>query len=179
MPDLIHIHSRSAGKHWPEVGQMILAHQLAPWPDLFGQNLTQSARTKSDQGWFCTVLSRTSVKERNRIWKLETGSGPVASRQKPGQMIPADQLASRQMRLAKPWWGHPDRIWVGFAQYDPCLLWKNGAEMDAGSWIWHILSRWILAITKTLPDRISMFTGMLLCTAMWLMFSHILISWMR
>ena len=64
----------------------------------------------------------------------------------------------------------------GFAQYDPCLLWKNGAETDAGSWIWNVLSGWILAITKTLPDRISMCTGMLVCTAVWLMFSYILIS---
>ena len=28
---------------------------LASGPDPFGQNLTQSARTKSDTGWFCTV----------------------------------------------------------------------------------------------------------------------------
>ena len=29
----------------------------------FGANLTQSARTKSDPRWFCTILSGTSVEE--------------------------------------------------------------------------------------------------------------------
>ena len=82
MPDLIRIRSGSAWKHLPEVGRMILAHQLASGSDPFGQNLTQSARTKLDPGWFCTVLSRTSVEEQNRC-------------QKPGPMIPAHQLASR------------------------------------------------------------------------------------
>ena len=47
------IWSRSAGKHWPEAGQRKLAHWLASGPDPFAQNLTQSARTKLDQGWFC------------------------------------------------------------------------------------------------------------------------------
>ena len=40
-------------------------------------------------------------------------------------MIPTHQLPSNQMCLAKPWPGHPDRIWVGFAQSDPdsgCML---------------------------------------------------------
>ena len=34
------------------------------------------------------------MEERNRVKKSETGSGPGASRQKPGQMIPAHQLAA-------------------------------------------------------------------------------------
>ena len=73
-------------------------------------------------------------------------------------------LLPDQMRLAKPWPGHPDRIRVGFVQYDPCLLWKNGTESDAGSRIQHIRSgpilaaRWPefleLAVTKMLPGRI-------------------------
>ena len=79
----------------PEVGQMPLAHRLASGLDPFGQNLTQSARTKSEPGWFCTILSGTSVEERNRVGKWETGSGPVASCQKPGQMIPAHRLVPR------------------------------------------------------------------------------------
>ena len=94
MPDPIRIRSGSAGKHWPEAGRMILAHLLASGPDPFCQNLTQSARTKSDPGWFCTVLSGTDVDEQDvdeqdvdeqdvdeqdRAWKSETGSGPVAS----------------------------------------------------------------------------------------------------
>ena len=94
MLDPICIRSRLAGKHWPEAGRMIPAHWLASGPDPFGQNLTLSARTKSDLGWFCTILSGMSVEERNRVWKWETGSGPVASCQKPGPMIPAHQLAS-------------------------------------------------------------------------------------
>ena len=67
MPDPIRIRSGSAWQHWPEAGRMIVAHWLASGPDPFGQNLTQSARTKSDPGWFCTVLSGTSVEERNRV----------------------------------------------------------------------------------------------------------------
>ena len=94
MPDPIHIQSRSAGKHWLEVGRMILAHRIASGPDPFGQKLTQSARTKSDLGLFCTVLSEMSVEELSRVWKWETGKGPVASCQKPGPMIPAHRLAS-------------------------------------------------------------------------------------
>ena len=95
MPDLIRIWSRSAGKHWPEAGWMILAHWLTSRPDPFGQNLTQSARTKLDLGWVCTILSGMSVEEQNQVWKWETGSGLVAFCQKPGQMIPVHQLASR------------------------------------------------------------------------------------
>ena len=96
MLDPICNRSGSAGQHWPASGRMILAHRLASGPDPFGPNLAQSARTKLDPGWFCTILSGTSVDERNRIQKWETGSGRVASCQKPGQMIPAHQLASRQ-----------------------------------------------------------------------------------
>ena len=93
MPDpIIRIRSGSAEKHWPEAGRMFLAHRLASGPDLFGLNLAQSARTKSDPGWFCVILSATSVEEGDRVW--ETGSGPVASCQKPGQVIPAHRLAS-------------------------------------------------------------------------------------
>ena len=64
MLDPIRIRSGLAGKHWPEAGRMILAHRLASGPDPFGQNVTQSARTKSDPGWFCTILPGTSVEER-------------------------------------------------------------------------------------------------------------------
>ena len=95
MPDPIRIQSGLAWKHWPEAGWVILAHRLASRLDLFGQNQTQSAKTKSDPGWFCTILSGMPVEERNRVWKWETGSGPVASCRKPGLMIPSHQLASR------------------------------------------------------------------------------------
>ena len=145
MPDLIHIRSRSAGKHWPEAGWMILAYQLACIPAClpgpFGQNLTQSARTKLDPGWFCIILSRTSLEEWNQVWKSETGSGLAAFCHNRAQWFLHNGLFPDKTCLAKPWPGHPDQIWVSFAQYDPCLLWKNGAEnseMDAGSRIWHI-----------------------------------------
>ena len=43
-------------------------------------------------------------------------------------MIPAHQLASRPDAFGQTLTGHLDWIWVSFAQYDPCFLWKNGAE---------------------------------------------------
>ena len=95
MSDPIRIRSGSAGKHLPEAGRMISAHWLASVPSPFGQKLTQSARTKSDPGWFCTVLSGTSVKNGTESRSGKTGSEPVAFCQKPGQMIPAHQLTSR------------------------------------------------------------------------------------
>ena len=146
MLDLIRIRSRSGGKHWPEAGRMILAHQLASGLDPFGQKLTQSARTKSDLGWFCTVLSGSSVDKQNWVQKLETGSGLVASCQKleTGPDDSCTSLLSDQMCLAKPWPGHPDQICAASAQYHPCILWKNGAETNAGSQIQHILSSLIL-----------------------------------
>ena len=66
MLDPIRIRSGSAGKRWPEAGR-ILVHRLASGPDPFGQNLTRSARTKSDPGWFCIILSGTSVEEQNQV----------------------------------------------------------------------------------------------------------------
>ena len=138
MPDPIRIRSWSAGKHWPEAGRMILAHWLAFGPDPFGQNMAQSARIKSDPGRFCTILSGTSVVERNWVWKWETGKRAGCVLPETGPDVIPDQMC-----LAKPWPGHPDRIRVGFAQYDPCLLWKNGTESDAGSQIRPILAaRW-------------------------------------
>ena len=50
MPDPIRIRSGSDRKRWPEAGRMILAHRLASGPDPFGQNLAQSASTKSGPG---------------------------------------------------------------------------------------------------------------------------------
>ena len=67
VPDPIRIRAGSPGKHWPETGRMTLAHWLASGPDPFGQNLAQSARTKSAPGWFCIILSGTSLEERNRF----------------------------------------------------------------------------------------------------------------
>ena len=67
MPGLICIWSGLAWKHWPEAGLMILAHWLAPWSCPFGQNLTQSARTKWDPGWFYIIWSRPSDPESRKL----------------------------------------------------------------------------------------------------------------
>ena len=136
-PTPTRILSGSAGKHWPEAGRMILAHRLASGPDPFGQNLTQSARTKSDEGLFCTALSGTSVEERNRVWNWETGSGLIASCQKPGQMT-AHRLAFRPdafgQTLTRPSRSDPGQFYTILSM--PSLT-KNGAETDAGSRIVH------------------------------------------
>ena len=111
---------------------MILAHQLTSRPDPFGQNLTQSARTKSDLGWFCTVLFGMSVEERNRVLKWETGSGPVAS----CQMIPAHRLASRPNRfgqtLTRPSRSDPGRFCtvIMIHAFFELFFNNNGAETD-------------------------------------------------
>ena len=55
MLDPILIQSRLAQKRWPEDGPMFLAYKLTFRLDLFGKNLTQSARTKLDLSWFCTI----------------------------------------------------------------------------------------------------------------------------
>ena len=104
---------------------MILAHQLASRPDLFGQNLTQSARTKLNPCWFCTIWS---VEEGNRVWKCKTGSGPVAFCRNQDRWL----LHPVQIHLAKTRPGHQDQILAGFAQYYLSLLWKNRTELDAG-----------------------------------------------
>ena len=67
MPDPIRIRSGLAGKHWPETGPMSLVHRLASGPNPSGQNLTQSARTRSDPGRFCTVGFGPPVGQRNRV----------------------------------------------------------------------------------------------------------------
>ena len=92
--DLILIRAGSAGKHWPEVRRMILAYWLVSGLDPFGQNLAQSATMRLDLGWFCMLLSGTSVEECNRVWKWETGSRSVVPCREPGSMISANQLAS-------------------------------------------------------------------------------------
>ena len=109
--------------------------------------LTQSARTKLDPGWFCIILSRTSLEEWNQVWKSETRSGLAAFCHNRAQWFLHNGLFPDKTCLAKPWPGHPDQIWVSFAQYDPCLLWKNRTELDVGSWIRHIQPSLILAVS--------------------------------
>ena len=164
MPEPIRIQVGLAGKHWPEAGRMILAHWLSSGPDSFGQNLAQSARTKSDPGWFCTILlSRTSGEERNRVWKWEPGT-VVA-----GWLCPASNqacwflhtsLLSDQTSLAKPWPGHLDQIRVSFAQYDPAFFGKMEQKRMwevAFSIIWSSL---ILAACWPYPKCFQIGSGM-------------------
>ena len=144
--DPIRIRSGLAGKLWPEAGWMILAHRLASGPDPFGQNVTQSARTKSDPGWFRTILSRTSVEERNQFWKLETGAGRFRSVRNRAQRFLHTSLLPDQMCLAKPWPCRPSRsdpgqfgtIW-SMAFFLFFFSKTKVTEMDAGSQIWQNL----------------------------------------
>ena len=134
MSDPTRIRSGLAGKNWPEVGRVILAHWLTSRPDPFGQRLTQSARTKSDPGWSCTMLSVTSVENgtESKSGKLVAGRLRFA-RNRAGWFLHTILLLD-QMCLAKPWPGHPDRIRVCFAQYDPYLLWKKKKNKKKRSW---------------------------------------------
>ena len=137
MPDPIRIRSGSAWKHWPEAGRMILAHRLA----------IRLAKTWHKEPELNRIRAGFAQYYPGRLWKNgnELESGELVA----GRLCPARNwvrwflhtgLISDQMRLAKPWLGHPDRIPVSFVQYDPCLLWKKRAETDAGSRIRHILS---------------------------------------
>ena len=74
--------------------------------------------------------------------RVSEGGTLEAGRLRSARTGPDDSgLLPDQMRLAKPWPGHPDRTRVGFAEYGPCLLWKNGTETDAVSRIRHVTIR--------------------------------------
>ena len=82
MPDPIRIRSGSGWKHWPEAGRMIVAHRLASGPDPFGQNLTQSVRTKN------RIPAGFAQYYPGRVWKNETESESgklVAGRLRPAR----------------------------------------------------------------------------------------------
>ena len=133
MLDAIHVQSRSAMKSWSEAGPLILAPQLASGPDMSGQNLTGSARTKADPGWFCTIWSKLSVEECIWVWKWETGSRPVAFCQKWAQWVLHMGLLPDQIGLAKAWQKPASVVILSL------FLWKNRTKSDAGSWIRHII----------------------------------------
>ena len=63
---------QQAGCILPELGPMIIAHQLASRPDIFGQNLTWPSRL--DPGQFCTIWSRLSLEEWNQTVCTNWGS---------------------------------------------------------------------------------------------------------
>ena len=52
---------------------MILVHWLASGPDPFGQNLTQSARTKLDLGWFFSCQWKNTAESETETGKLVVG----------------------------------------------------------------------------------------------------------
>ena len=82
MPDPIRIRVGSARKHWPQAGRMFLAHWLASGPDPFGQNLTQSVRTKN------RIPAGFAQYYPGRVWKNETESESgklVAGRLRPAR----------------------------------------------------------------------------------------------
>ena len=128
-----------------------------------GQNVTQSARTKSDRIRWAKTLTQSARTKSDPGLVLHDIIRDVCGRTEPslkvgklvaGRLRPARNrarwflhtgLLPDQTLLAKPWPGHPDRTRVGFAQYDPYLLWKNGTETDAGSRIRQIRSGPILA----------------------------------
>ena len=88
-----------------------------------------------DPGQFCTIQSMPSLKEGHRIgcWKLVAGRFHFAKTGPDDSCTPAffwtgSVWPQPDSRL------EPNRIWVGFVQYDPDCLWKNGTESDVGHW---------------------------------------------
>ena len=62
-----------------------------------------------------------------------------------GRLRPARNLARWFLHTSllpdQMCWPNPDQaIQIGFVRYDPCLLWKNGTETDAGNRTRHIRS---------------------------------------
>jgi len=84
----------------------------------------------------------TSVDVANALCKpsKHAGSDCVLPETGPDDCCTPACFLPDQRSLGKPWPGHPHQIRVGFAQYDPRLLWKNGTETDAGSRVRHIPS---------------------------------------
>ena len=117
---------------------------LSSGPDPFGQNLTQSARNGAGVAQRCPGrLWKYGTESESR--KLSAGSGPVASCQKPGQpdesraaLTPAYFQTDAFGQILTRTSGQIGSGWVSFAQCDPCLRWKNGAETDAEVGFRHI-----------------------------------------
>ena len=125
MPDLIRIRSSSAQKHWSEERRTILAHRLASGPDPFGQNLRQSARTKSDPGWFSQydpscLWKNTTEYERGNWWQ----AGCILPEFGPDDSCTLACIRTRCIGSdTDP--AIQTQIRASFAQSDPCLLWKK------------------------------------------------------
>ena len=147
MPNSIRIRSGSTGKHWPEAGSDDSC-TLASFR-------TGSVWRKPDsQPELNRIRDGFAQYYPGRLWKngteYESGKlvvGRLRSAKDRARWFLHTSLRLHQTCLAKPRPGYPDRIWVGFTQYDPCLLWKNGTEMDAevGSGIYDPGRLWLHA----------------------------------
>ena len=76
-------------------------------PGCLWKNAIESESEKLVAGWLHSPRNRA-------WWFLHTG------------------LLLDQMHLAKTWPGHPDQVWVSFAQYGPGLLWKYWNQIRCG-----------------------------------------------
>ena len=125
MPDPICIQSVSARKCWPEVGWMILAHQLAFGPDLSGQNLNQSVRTRYRlvlHNMIRAVCGRMQPSLKVGNWKQEgcvlLEPGPMITSfqtrciwPKPDQAIQTGSRPALQ-NMIQAFFGRMDRNWM-------------------------------------------------------------------
>ena len=93
-------------------------------------DLAQSASTKSDPGWFCTILSGTSVEERDRSENVTT---ELAFR--PDEFSQVIQIGSGSVlhSMAHAFFGKTElkrMREVGSSTYDPARFWlyagRNG-----------------------------------------------------
>ena len=125
---------RSAQKHWPDDSCM-------PSCFLTGSvlaNLSQSAGTKLDLGWFCTICSRLSVEECNWVWKWETGGRPVVFCQNWAQWFLHTGLLLDQIRLINTWSGPVlhNIIWAFFGRTELNWMWDVGSSMYDQAQLW-------------------------------------------
>ena len=132
-----------------------------PGPDPLGQNLTHSARTKSDPSWFCTITSGPPVEERNGVCVK------VRNWQRDGCVLPETGPVDDSCRPACFWtrcvWPKPDQaiqIGSGWVLHNMVQAFFGKTEesrmREGGSGMCHPARFWMhrLAVTKTLPDRI-------------------------
>ena len=140
MQDLIHIWSGSAGKHWPEAGQM--SPHIGLLPDQIC--LAKTRHSQPELNWIWAGFAQYYSGCLWKNWTKSESGKLIAGRLHPArnwaQSFLHTSLLPDQMCLATPWPDHPDWIQVSFALYDPCLLWKNRTKTDVGSRNWHIQS---------------------------------------
>ena len=101
---------------------MMLAQRLTSGSDPFSQNLTQSARTNRIRAGFGQYDPGRLLKNTTEAESGEPGSGPVAFCQNWARWFFHTDLLPDKLCFPKTWQGHPDRIRVSFAHYDPCFV---------------------------------------------------------